>query len=110
MQLAIVNLQAQESAISDIGSESSDGQRLIDKGVDIYPGGKAKFEIVYEENNEITRFHFEGPSGISCKKVTDEINIEKLQCDWMPMYPDEWHLEETNFCFVAIGRDLSFSS
>ena len=107
----IINIQAinfQESVTSENGS---DGQVLIDKGIDIYPGGEANFEIFYEGENGILRFHFEGPSGFSCKKVTADINIEKLQCHWVPIYPDEWHLEETNFCFAAIGRVfLRFSS
>lgn len=91
----VVNLQA-------MSTESLPSGSIIDEGIDIYPGGEANFEISYE-GEEIKRFHFEGPNGISCNKVSDEINNEKLECHWAPS-PDDWHLEETHFCFIAIAR------
>ena len=95
----IVNLKTQESLISENGSHNGD---FVDIGIDIYAGGEAAFEISFG-TTQSTRFHFEGPSGISCNKITDELKNEKLQCNWAPSL-DNWHLEETNFCFVAIGH------
>ena len=92
----IVNLQA----ISQVSDPNSD--RVTDAGIDIYPGGEAHFEI-FHEGEEIKRFHYEGPNGISCNKIYDETHNEKLECHWAPSL-DDWHLEETHFCFVAIAR------
>ena len=96
---SIVNLKTQESLLSETGSDYGD---FINKEIDIYAGGKAAFEISYW-TAQSTHFHFEGPTGISCDKITDELKNEKLQCNWAPSH-DDWHLEETNFCFVAIGH------
>ena len=92
----VVNLLAISPA-SDLN-----GDRVNDAGIDIYPGGEANFDIFYE-GEEIQRFHFEGPNGISCNKINDETHNEKLECHWAPSL-DDWHLEETHFCFVAIAR------
>ena len=92
----VVNLQA----ISSVGDLNSD--RVTDAGIDIYPGGEANFDI-FHEGEEIQRFHFEGPNGISCNKINDETHNEKLECHWAPSL-DDWHLDETHFCFVAIAR------
>ena len=91
----ILNRQATEDSLTN-------SVRVIDKGIDIYPGGEANFEVFYD-GEESKRFHFEGPNGISCVKINDEINNEKLECHWAPSH-DDWHLEETHFCFVAIGK------
>ena len=96
----IVNLQATNRQATEGILPNSD--RVIGKGIDIYPGGEANFEIFYD-GEESKRFHFEGPTGISCVKINDEINNEKLECHWTPSH-DDWHLEETHFCFVAIAR------
>ena len=92
----VVNLQAIRP-VSDLNSD-----RVTDKSIDMYPGGEAYFEIYYEGEG-IERFHFEGPNGISCNKINDETHNEKLECHWVPSL-DDWHLEETHFCFVAIAR------
>ena len=96
----IVNLQATNLQATADSLPNSD--RVIDKGIDIYPGGEANFEIFYD-GEESTHFHFEGPNGISCSKINDEIHNEKLECHWAPSH-DDWYLEETHFCFVAIAR------
>ena len=96
----IVNLQATNLQTTADSLPNSD--RVIDKGIDIYPGGEANFEIFYH-GEQSKRFHYEGPTGISCVKINDEINNEKLECHWAPSH-DDWHLEETHFCFVAIAR------
>ena len=82
--------------------------------IDIYQEGEALFEVSFVAQGR-SQLHYEGPRGAVCTPTDkiEDINEEKHQvtfkCKWKPELND-WYMQKTTFCSVAIVRVKILSS